>query len=331
LAGKTRSSAKRPPRRRPVAAGDAFRRLPLGSLRVFVAVAEHLHFTRAAAALGVTASAASMQIHALEQYLGVSLFHRQGRFVELSASGAQLLPRIRDGLTALQSAIDDAREVEGHGPLRVSTLGSFLTHWLMSRLPRFEEQNPGVELRIETSTELVDFRRSDIHAAIRLGAGSHPGLFCEKLMDEWLVPVCQPAMFAKLGPVNDHADLKRYRLLHSSSEPWSIWLLGGPHNDVTSRISIDDSAAIVRAAEAGGGLALTRWSLAADEIRSGRLALAGRHVTQYPRGYYFVCPPKHREMPKVAAFHHWLRVEAAKHGPPGGKARGQLPPAAALT
>ena len=69
MAGKAKSSAKRPPRRKRVAAGDAFRRLPLGSLRVFVAVAEHLHFTRAAAALGVTVSAASMQVQALEQYL----------------------------------------------------------------------------------------------------------------------------------------------------------------------------------------------------------------------------------------------------------------------
>lgn len=314
---KTRQPAKRPPRRKPVAAGDAFRRLPLGSLRVFVAVAEHLHFTRAAAALGVSASAASMQVHALEQYLGVSLFRRQGRFVELTVHGVQLLPRVRDGLTALQSAIDDAREIEGHGPLRVSTLGSFLTQWLMPRLPRFEAGHPGIDLRIETTTELVDFKRSDIHAAIRLGAGPWAGLHSEKFMDEWLVPVCRPALLANLGPVNGHADLKRYRLLHSSSEPWSMWLLDAPHNDVTSRISIDDSTAIVRAAEAGGGLALARWSLVADEIRSGRLALAGRHAVQYPLAYHFVFPEKHRAMPKVVAFHGWLRSEAAKHQPPG--------------
>ena len=317
MAVKPKKPTKHPPRRRLVAAGDAFRRLPLGSLRVFVAVAEHLHFTRAAAALGVSASAASMQVHALEKYLGVSLFRRQGRLVELTAHGERLLPRVRDGLTALQSAIDDAREVEGHGPLRVSTLGSFLTQWLMPRLPRFEAENPGIDLRIETSTELVDFKRSEMHAAVRLGAGPWAGLHCEKFMDEWLVPVCRPALLAKLGPVNGHADLKRYRLLHSSSEPWSMWLLDGPHNDVTSRISIDDSTAIVRAAEAGGGLALARWSLVADEIRNGRLALAGRHTTQYPLAYHFVCPVKHREMPKVAAFHSWLRSEAAKHRPPG--------------
>jgi LysR family glycine cleavage system transcriptional activator len=316
VAAKARSSVKRPPRRRPVAAGDAFRRLPLGSLRVFVAVAEHLHFTRAAAALGVTASAASMQVHALEQYLGVSLFRRQGRFVELSARGAQLLPRIRDGLTALQSAIDDTREVEGHGPLHVSTLPSFLTQWLMPRLPSFEAEHPAVDLRVESSTRLVDFRHSEVDAAIRFGAGSWAGLYSEKLMDEWLVPVCQPALLAKLGPVNGQADLKRYRLLHSSSEPWSLWLLDAPDNDVTSRISIDDSTAIVRAAEAGSGLALARWSLVADEIRRGRLALAGGRITEHDLRYYFVCPPKHRAMPKVAAFQGWLRREAAKHGPP---------------
>jgi LysR family transcriptional regulator, glycine cleavage system transcriptional activator len=314
---KARRTGKRPPRRKPAAAGDAFRRLPLGSLRVFVAVAEHLHFTRAAAALGVSASATSMQVHALERYLGVTLFHRQGRFVELTAHGVQLLPRVRDGLSALQGAIDDAREVEGHGPLRVSTLGSFLTQWLMPRLPRFEAGHPGIELRIETSTELIDFKRSDIHAAIRLGAGPWAGVYSEKFMDEWLVPVCRPALLANLGPVNGHSDLKRYRLLHSSSEPWSLWLLDAPHNDVTSRISIDDSTAIVRAAEAGGGLALARWSLVADEIRSGRLALAGRQAAQYPLAYHFVCPAKHKEMPKVAAFHGWLRSEAAKHRPPG--------------
>ncbi len=313
---KSRPTTKHPPRRKTVAAGDAFRRLPLGSLRVFVAVAEHLHFTRAAAALGVSASAASMQVHALEQYLGTTLFRRQGRFVELTAHGAQLLPRIRAGLSALQNAIDDARKVEGHGPLRVSTLGSFLTQWLMPRLPRFEALHPGFELRIETSIELIDFRRSEMHAAIRLGTGPWPGAYCEKLMDEWLVAVCQPTMLAKLGPVNDHADLKRYRLLHSSSEPWSSWLLGVPPGDGRSRISIDDSAAIVRAAEVGNGLALARWSLVADEIRSGRLAMASRQVAQYGRAYYFVCPPKLRELPKVAKFLQWLRSEAAQHGPP---------------
>lgn len=259
-----------------------------------------------------------MQVQALEQYLGLSLFRRQGRLIELSEDGAQLLPKIRQGLNALQEAIDDARKVQGQGPLRITTMGSFLTHWLIARLPLFEASHPGIDLSIETSSGLVDFRKSEMHAAIRLGGGSWPGLYSEKIMDEWLVPVCQPALLAKLGPVSDHTDLKRYRLLHSFTEPWSNWLLDSPDGGLASRIGTDDSAAIVHAAETGGGLALARWSLVADEIRRGRLAVASKKVIPHVRAYYFVCPPKHRSLPKVAAFHSWLRAEAAGHLPPDG-------------
>ena len=277
-----------------------------------------MHFTRAAEALGVTVSAASMQIQALEQYLGVALFRRQGRLIEITDQGAQLLPKIREGLTALQDAIDDARTIRGQGPLRISMLGSFLTQWLMVRLPQFEALHPDIDLRIETSAAQVDFKKTEVHAAIRMGGGSWSGLYSDKIMDEWLVPVCQPALLAKLGPVSDHADLKRYRLLHSSTERWSDWLLDAQHDESALRISIDDSAAVVRAAEAGSGLALARWSLVADDVRLGRLAVASKKITRHVRTYYFVCPPKYRDMPKVAAFHRWLRAEAATHAPPQG-------------
>jgi LysR family transcriptional regulator, glycine cleavage system transcriptional activator len=285
---------------------------------VFVAVAEQLQFTRAAEALGVTVSAASMQIQALERYLGEPLFRRHGRLIELTEQGARLLPKIRQGLGALQDAIDDARSIQGRGPLRISMLSSFLMQWLMPRLPAFEALHAGIELRIETSVKLVDFRTSEVHAAIRLGDGNWPGLNSEKVLDEWLVAVCHPALLAKLGPVNDPADLKRYRLLHSSTEPWSSWLLGMPAEGVMPPFtSIDDSAAIVRAAEAGNGLALARWSLVADDVKRGRLAIASENVTRNGRDYYFVCPAKHCALPKVVAFHTWLRTEAARQPAPG--------------
>jgi LysR family glycine cleavage system transcriptional activator len=291
---------------------DALRRLPLNSLRVFVAVAEHLHFTRAASSLGVTVSAASMQVRLLEQYLGVTLFERRGQRIELSAAGAALVPKVKAGLAALQSAIEETRAAKGEGPLRISMLGSFLTQWLMPRLHRFEASNPHIELRIENTTSLVDFSQSPVDAAIRSGTGNWPGLYAEKLIEEWLVPVCHPSLLKKLGPVNEPMDLKRYRLLHSAAEPWSIWLLGVPHDDLSPRLSVEDSAAIVRAAEAGAGLALARWSLAVADVRSGRLAVASKRIIPHAVTYWFVCPPKHRTVPKVAAFHAWLRGEAAQ-------------------
>jgi LysR family transcriptional regulator, glycine cleavage system transcriptional activator len=315
------AKSTRRPRRRVVKPTSGIRRLPLGSLRVFVAVAEHLSFTRAAASLGVTVSAASMQIQALEQHLGLPLFRRAGRTVELTAEGVQLLPRVREGLGILQGAIDDARSVRGGGALRISTLHSFLLQWLLPRLPDFEITHPKIDLLVETSNTVVDFNRSNIHAAVRMGKGNWPGLHTEKIMDEWLVPVCSPAMLARLGPVDNHDDLKRYRLLHSSSEPWSVWpaAVRDESWDETwpeRGSAFDDSTAIVRSAEAGAGLALARWSLVANEVNSGRLVVASRHVTAYGRAYYFVCPTRLRSVAKVCAFRDWLMAQGAGHSLP---------------
>jgi len=315
-----RTSPPRSPHRRsrhPVPAAGAIRRLPLGSLRVFVAVAEHLSFTRAADALGVTTSAVSMQIQSLEEYLRVALFRRDGRQIYLTAEGTALMPRVRQGLNELERALDDARVDRAAGPLRITTLTSFLSQWLMPRLPEFERVHPRVDLQFDTSTELVDFVRSGVHAGLRFGAGGWPQLHVEKLFDEWLIPVCKPALLKKLGPVLDATDLKRYRLMHSLSEPWSAWLFedGSSPRWPSEGIAFDDSLAILRATEAGQGLALSRWSLAATEIEQGRLAIASPRTLKFSRSFYFVCPPAALRLDKLDAFRRWI-LEAARRFPP---------------
>src|SRR5262245_40766989 len=119
------ASAKRAVKARGLSAKGP-RRLPLASLRVFVATAEQLSFSRAASILGVTIGAVSMQIRALEEYLKTPLFRRRGRVVQLTGEGERLLPKVKAGLDALERAIDEAR-VEGRsGPLMVTMLASFL-------------------------------------------------------------------------------------------------------------------------------------------------------------------------------------------------------------
>jgi LysR family glycine cleavage system transcriptional activator len=280
---------------------------------VFVAVGEHLSFTRGADALGVTASAASMQIQALEDYLRVPLFRRNGRQVELTPEGAALLPKVRGGLEQLENAIDAARADRGAGPLRVTMLTSFLNNWLLDRLPDFRNAHPGIDLQIHCSTELVDFVQSGMHAAVRFGRGQYPGLEAVRLFDDWLVPVGQPALLDRLGRVHDAQDLKRHRLLHTIGEPWSAWLLGD-YDDTdwpASGSAFDDSLAVVRAAEAGHGLALARWSLVAAEVASGRLAMASARVVRHSRTYWFVCPPQNLKLDKVARLRDWLVQQAA--------------------
>jgi LysR family glycine cleavage system transcriptional activator len=290
------------------------RRLPLGSLRVFISVAHHLSFTRAADALGVTASAASLQIRSLEEYLARPLFRRNGRQVRLTAEGEALLPRVREALEQLERAVDDARGDRSAGPLRVSTLASFLQQWLLPRLQHFRSQYPEADLHLHTSDKLVDFVREDFHVAVRFGRGGWSNVHSEKLLDEWVLPVCAPALYRKFGPLRDADDLRRYPLLHSLSEPWTVWLFDGRRSDEVTTLRgavFDASLAVVRMAEQGAGLVLTRWSLVADEIASGKLVRASDRALRSEEGYWLVCPTRAQGLPAVRAFMSWLRSEAA--------------------
>jgi LysR family transcriptional regulator, glycine cleavage system transcriptional activator len=205
----------------PAAPRAAYRRAPLASLRVFVAVAEHKSFTRGADALGLTTSAASMQVQALEEYLRVPVFRRDGRRVELTSAGALLRPKVEQALADLERAIDEARADRGSGPLRITTLAFFLAQWLLPRLSAFTAEHPNIDVQIHTSVKLADFVKTGMDAGIRFGPGSWPRMHAERVLDEWLVPVCTPLLLQRHRLIAEARDLQRYMLLHIPYEPWS--------------------------------------------------------------------------------------------------------------
>jgi LysR family glycine cleavage system transcriptional activator len=258
-----------------------------------------------------------MQVQALEKYLKIPLFRRNGRQVELTPEAELLRPKVEQALADLERAIDEARADRGSGPLRVSTLAFFLAQWLLPRLPSFTAQHTNIDVQIHTSTELVDFVKTGMDVGIRFGAGTWPRMHAEKLLDEWLVPVCTPVLLQRHGEIAEARDLKRHKLLHSPYEPWTAWLLEGGPDEVwpSAGPAFDDAIAIVRAAGAGQGLALARWSLVADEVTMGRLAVAGRAVHS-ARAYYFVCPQAHLAIEKVTIFREWLITECARFPSP---------------
>jgi LysR family transcriptional regulator, glycine cleavage system transcriptional activator len=310
-------------------AARSFDRLPLNALRVFEAVATHLSFAEAAEALHVTPAAVSMQIRTLEQYLRVPLFRRSARAIALSAEGALLLPGVRRGLAELQQAMQQLRQDRTGGVLSISTLASFLQKWLLPRLPQFYARHPDIELSIHTSPEAVDFTQTNFHAALRMSVGPTAGLHNEKLLDEWFLPVCSPEMLARYGPVRTAADLKRYPLLRSADESWSIWRYPGMELEWRERgAAFDDSLTVLAAAEQGQGLALTRWTLAAQDLANGRIARASAQVLPCPRSYYFVCPESYLELPKLQRLLAWLREVAAVSPRPDSVAEpeGKAPP-----
>jgi len=296
---------------------------PLKALRVFEAAARHLSFTRAAAELHVTQAAVSQQVKALEDYLQTPLFRRRGRSIALTSEGADLLPRVRRGLDELEAALQQSRRQRESGVLNISMLSSFLQKWFAPRLGAQHDHLHDIELRVHTSREAVDFARSDFHAAIRLGAGNYPGLYSEKLLDDWLVPVATPALVRKYGMIPRAKDLSAFPLLYSSDEPWSSFVADATAGSAKTRPALlDDSVSVISAALEGHGFAVARWSLVQRDVAAGRLAIACDVVRQFRFSYYFVCPDSYAAMPKVVRLRDWLRAEAARH---------PLPPTMALS
>src|SRR6185312_1409960 len=202
-------------------------RLPsLNGLRAFEAAARHLSFTLAASELNVTQTAISHQIRRLEDELGIKLFIRQNRALALTPKAREYLPGIRAAFNDLRLATDRIQRRGADRVLTVSTLASLAAKWLLPRLSGFQEAHPDIDVRITTSTSLVDFRDGDVDAAIRYGRGEWPGLRADWLMADELFPVCSPALLKGPRALKRPEDLANHVLLHSSNndDDWRLWL-----------------------------------------------------------------------------------------------------------
>jgi LysR family glycine cleavage system transcriptional activator len=296
---------------------SAYDRLPLNALRVFEAVATRLNFSEAAEALHVTPAAVSQQIKSLEDYLQTPLFRRNGRRVELTHEGARLLPGVRQGLDELEATLQRLRQERQSGSINISTLSSFLQRWLMPRLADFRSRHPEIELRLSTSSAVVDFARTDFHAALRFGLGQYGELHTEKVLGDYMVAVAVPQLLQKYGPLPDKGDLSNYPLLHGDELEWAEWSTGDTRSMSALRGAfIDDSVALLTAVTEGLGFGLLRWTLAAGEVQAGRIKLASERVVPHRFSYYFVCPQDYASFPKVAALRDWLLQQGREFAPP---------------
>ncbi|MGL3106263.1 transcriptional regulator GcvA [Bradyrhizobium sp. BR 1432] len=288
-------------------------RLPsLNGLRAFEAAARHLSFTLAAAELNVTQTAISHQIRRLEEELGIRLFVRQNRALALTPEARDYLPGVRAAFNDLRLATDRLLRKDDDKVLTVSTLASLAAKWLLPRLTDFQEQHPGIDVRITTSTSLVDFQRDDVDAAIRYGRGQWPGLRADWLMADELFPVCSPSLLRGDKPLRRPQDLRNHPLLHTSnanSDDWRLWLTAaGLPADIARQpgITFDMIFMTIQAAIDGIGVAMGRTSYVQDDIAKGRLVVPFKIALPADAGFYLVSPEGRREAPKLTAFRNWM-------------------------
>ncbi len=292
-------------------------RLPsLNGLRAFEAAARHLSFTNAASELNVTQTAISHQIRRLEEELGIRLFVRQNRALALTPEARDYLPGVRAAFNDLRLATDRVLRRDNDHVLTVSTLASLAAKWLLPRLSSFQEAHPGIDVRITTSTALVDFRGGDVNAAIRYGRGNWAGLRADWLTADELFPVCSPALLTGDKPLRCPEDLANQTLLHSSGgydDDWRLWLTaaGLPANiSKQPGLTFDLILMTVQAAIDGFGVAMGRTSYVEADIAKGRLVVPFKITLPADAGFYLVSPEAKADSPKLRAFRQWLVASA---------------------
>src|SRR3954470_23946295 len=276
----------------------------LNGLRAFEAAARHMSFTHAAAELNVPQTAISHQIRRLEEQLGLKLFIRRNRALGLTSEAVDYLPSIRSAFDDLRRATYRLRRPEQEGLLTVTTTASLAAKWLVGHVAAFQEAHPAIEVRLSTSSHLVDFRREDVDIGIRYGRGMWPGLRAEWLLADNLFPVCSPALRDGPVPLRAPPDLANHTLLHTTigRDDWQLWLTAaGLPVDIARRrgLTFDQWFMAIQAATEGLGVALGRTHLVEADIAAGRLVVPFETVLPQDAGYYIVTPEDRPDGPKV--------------------------------
>lgn len=181
---------------------------PLNALHTFEAAARHLSFQRAAEELDITPTAVSHQIKVLEEHLGTSLFRRRPRPLALTEAGQLLYPAVSKSLDEIAIAIAELTQVSESTTLTVSVTMVFATKWLVPRLAEFQQSHPEIDLRLQTSNDVVDLHRQTVDVAIRYGSGNYPGLTVRKLMSDVFIPVCSPNLLNEKHPIKEPSTLR---------------------------------------------------------------------------------------------------------------------------
>ncbi|HSW83126.1 MAG TPA: transcriptional regulator GcvA [Usitatibacter sp.] len=305
---------------------------PLNALRAFEAAARHSSFKIAAKELHVTPGAVSHQVKLLEEHLGVQLFRRLTRALELTTEAHAMLPKVREGLDALQAAVERVRRRVEMASLTVVTPPNFAARWLMPRLSGFTRAHPKIELHLAARQSMVDVHengsfvipeadaRADSPAVmVRFGGGHYPGSHVDEVFSAVYVPVCSPRLLEGEHPLRKPDDLRYHTLLHDDTvieegarPSWNDWLqsVGVTDIDATRGPHFSNAALAMDAAIEGMGVTLAIKSLVTSEIETHRLAVPFdiRAPTGY--AYYLVSPESAVENRAVSAFREWLLDES---------------------
>jgi len=302
------------------------RPIQVGHLRAFEAVARHLNFRLAAQELALTQPAVSRQIQALEDDVGVPLFRRHTRAVELTEAGNQLLTAVGQALPRLDATVRHIRQSAGRRHVSVTTFASFASMWLIPRLEAFQRDHPDIDIRVEASDTAVDLEVTDIDVAVRYAPAERMPAPAQRLFGESVTPMASPWLLRSGPPLKRPEDLLRHTLIEAGDAytphlqwlTWRRWLDANGLKEAQPKrwLSFNYAYQMVQAALSGQGVVLARPPLVAENLARGDLVevfAAGAYPQARlisPMAYWVLVSPHSRQRAEVRAFADWLLMQA---------------------
>lgn len=310
-----------------------FGRLPLRGMTVFEAAARHGKFAAAAQELAMTQAGVSQHIAQLEGALGVALFHRRHRGVQLTSAGEQFLASVEQGMQALSDGVSSVRRQAERSTVNILTDFGFAAWWLMPRIAQLSDLMPQVEIRLVTTQSHFQSAGEDCDLAILFGDGDWPGYRATLLFGEQVHPVCAPSYLAGRAMPRDAADLVDMRLLHlRGSGPrhwfgWDDWFaaMGVALPERQQELAFNNYQIVLQAVLMGQGVALGWAPLIDDLVANGSLTRLLDTPLASHRGYHLIEREDRPASSHAGTVTRWLR-EKARNAP---QADGKPAPAGA--
>lgn len=284
----------------------------LNRLRAFESAARLGSFAAAAAELNVTPAAVSQKVRSLEEGLGFKLFRRHANNLELTEQGRAYQPGLHDAFEAIARLTDQVRAMRAGPVLTVGVAPALALHWLIPRLPGFNQLHADTEVRIATGG-LMNPLRDDWTCTIRRGEGNWLGYEAEELFPSTLVAVCTPQIARQLRRVQDLRKVSGIVVAHLR-EQWTWWsnaVSGKSPARCGTEVSFGSSSMAVQAAMDGVGVAIAQIHYVSDALAARRLVAPFGIPAQRYESWYLAFRPIRSQDPALAWFRDWLRDEAA--------------------
>jgi len=289
---------------------------PLNWIRAFEAAARHQSFLRAAEELGVSSGAISQKIKSLELRLGVALFKRHPRGVELTEAGREYRDDLSPALDAVTEASDRIAAAGGGARLRVAALPAIAEKWLTPRLPRFHKIRPEFAVEVSVTPDISQLADQPFDLAIHYEIDGGRGQTIVPLFRDEMFPVCSPSLAEELD-LREASDLLRCRLLYDTQWPddWSLWFegVGLPANSGRRESGFSLYSMAVEAAIEGLGVVIGHESLIDRDLKGGRLVAPFGHRVLAPHRYVAIVPNWSLGRRHVTRFLDWLKDEVNRN------------------